>query len=666
MPAQATDPPEQQQLDTNRLGRVALWISLLIAGWIFAATAWICDDAFITFRSVEQLMDGNGPRWNPHDRVQVFTHPLWFAAVASVRAVVGDPALAAEVLSWVLAMATFWLLAREVRNTADRVLLLLALVLTSRAFVDFSSSGLEDPLSHLLLAWMALRVFQTEDLAAIERLRRVAWPAGLLLLCRHDNLWLVAPLCLWLAWRAWRIDGNELRSTLRSALPAVLPLVAWTTFSIVYYGFPFPNTAYAKLNTGIAGFELWERGISYLTHTASWDPMTVVVICVGAILWFRRGGVGQVVAFGVGLHVLYVVRVGGDFMAGRFLTEPFVVCLVGIVLLAPRPSWRPALAGLAAFVVLWPLSPFRIDDAYASYHPDDHHGIADERSFYSGRRSYLGFERRWPIALWQSQRGQSQRGQSQRGQSQGGPSEHFEVGFSAYSSGTDKVVIDRFALADPLLARLPAEDGWTRVGHFKRSVPAGYAESLRTGANRIENPFVHRLYDDLRLVTQGPLFSLDRWAAIWRLNMLYERPGCVDPPCRKLVTHLLPPQHFRPLLPVVDPSEGGVDVVHPHSPTPAWVVVEGRVPFSLLEDDQLVRLFLPRHPTEDSLELTPEQDSAGDLEGFRVLLTFDDPATASRVASALCVAVAADGGPWRLLPRLDASGGICSRLALTD
>jgi hypothetical protein len=95
-------------------------------------------------------------------------------------------------------------------------------------------------------------------------------------------------------------------------------------------------------------------------------------------------------------------------------------------------------------------------------------------------------------------------------------------------------------------------------------------------------------------------------------------------------------------------------------------VVEGRVPFSLLADDQLVRVFLPAHPSRDSLELAPAQDPGGDLAGFRIVLTFDDPAMAQQAAASLCVAVAADGGEWRLLPRLDSAGAVCSRLALAE
>ena len=39
---------------------------------VLVRTAWVCDDAFITLRSVEALVEGRGLVWNPGQRVQVF------------------------------------------------------------------------------------------------------------------------------------------------------------------------------------------------------------------------------------------------------------------------------------------------------------------------------------------------------------------------------------------------------------------------------------------------------------------------------------------------------------------------------------------------------------------------------------------------------------------
>ena len=50
--------------------RVPRWLAgaagLGVFSWIWFRNAWINDDAFITFRSIEQLLVGNGLQFNPH------------------------------------------------------------------------------------------------------------------------------------------------------------------------------------------------------------------------------------------------------------------------------------------------------------------------------------------------------------------------------------------------------------------------------------------------------------------------------------------------------------------------------------------------------------------------------------------------------------------------
>src|SRR5262249_32473629 len=89
-------------------------------------------------------------------------------------------------------------------------------------------------------------------------------------------------------------------------------------------------------------------------------------------------------------------------------------------------------------------------------------------------------------------------------------------GFFGFLVGPRVHVVDPIALSDVLLARLPAEV-W-RPGHFTRRVPAGYVETLESGENRIAEPGLAALYDDIRLIVGGRLFSRARLLAVWRLN----------------------------------------------------------------------------------------------------------------------------------------------------
>ena len=50
-------------------------------------TAWLSDDAYITFRTVMNAIGGYGLRWNVADRVQTYTHPLWMGVLVALRAV---------------------------------------------------------------------------------------------------------------------------------------------------------------------------------------------------------------------------------------------------------------------------------------------------------------------------------------------------------------------------------------------------------------------------------------------------------------------------------------------------------------------------------------------------------------------------------------------------
>ena len=50
---------------------------VLLVAVVLIRTAWICDDAYITFRTIDNFLHGFGLRWNVAERVQSFTHPLW-------------------------------------------------------------------------------------------------------------------------------------------------------------------------------------------------------------------------------------------------------------------------------------------------------------------------------------------------------------------------------------------------------------------------------------------------------------------------------------------------------------------------------------------------------------------------------------------------------------
>ncbi|MBN1440937.1 MAG: hypothetical protein JW929_16140 [Anaerolineales bacterium] len=76
---------------------------LAVLAVVLVRTAWVCDDAYITMRTVDHFTHGNGLVYNIGERVQSYTHPLWLLLLAGLYAVTGDAYFSLNFLSIALA-----------------------------------------------------------------------------------------------------------------------------------------------------------------------------------------------------------------------------------------------------------------------------------------------------------------------------------------------------------------------------------------------------------------------------------------------------------------------------------------------------------------------------------------------------------------------------------
>jgi arabinofuranosyltransferase len=394
-----------------------------------------------------------------------------------------------------------------------------ALLIGSKAFIDYSTSGLENPLTHLLLV-LFLWVYLSRPLTR-HTLGWLALIAGLATLNRMDALLLLLPA---LAWAAWKMRRQH---PLLPVLAGFSPFVLWEVFSILYYGFPFPNTAYAKLGTGISAHELMVQGGHYLLNSLRLDPLTLTAT-LAVFVWvlLARKGSGLPLVLGAALYLLYTVRIGGDFMSGRFLAAPLLIAVVLLVWgypLAPRFFWPVALALVLGLSLSAPHPPLLSGLDYGQGRQDitDTHGIADERAAYYPFTGLLRAvtapaDTAFPIHGW-ADWGRRLRASADQGQYAVVAWPY--VGFLGYYAGPYCHLIDVFGLGDPLLARLPArrDEPW-RIGHFNRVLPEGYLETYLYGPSLIAQADLASFYDKLKLVVSGPLFAQERWREIWKMN----------------------------------------------------------------------------------------------------------------------------------------------------
>jgi arabinofuranosyltransferase len=489
-----------------------LVISLALIGFgvVVLRSAWVSDDAYITFRTVDNFIHGYGLTWNVAERVQVYTHPLWMFLLSGVVFFTREVFFSGQVLSILISLATVALVAIRGSRSLPAALLGVITLTLSKAFVDYSTSGLENPLTHLIFATFLL-IFLSAELTP-RTIFFLSLMAALGITNRMDTALLFAPVLTYALF--------EVRSprALGAAVAGMAPFVLWELFSLFYYGFPFPNTAYAKLHSGLADrTTLLQQGVYYLGNSLRWDPLTLVTILLGiGSVIVARAWRNLPVAIGVALYIFYIVWIGGDFMSGRFLAAPILASVVLLVHTqrTERSFVAMGLVGLVlALGLLSPRCPVFVGTAREPAEWVDPNRITDERLNYYQNTGLL-------LALQGADLPDHDWALEGRAAREAGPAvvQKGSVGFFGYFAGPEVHVVDLLALGDPLLARLPPADPRSGLGHLGRLVPEGYVESLEAGDNRLADEDLARYYDKLSLLTRGDLFAPGRLAEIWRFN----------------------------------------------------------------------------------------------------------------------------------------------------
>ncbi len=482
------------------------------------ASAWVSDDAYITLRTVDNLIKGYGLTWNTAERVQAFTHPLWMLLLSTVYAVTREAYYTTVFISIALTIVTVLLLVFRIAAWRVTAILAVASLTLSKSFIDFSTSGLENALTHLIVVvWFVVYLSAS---ASPKKLLLLSFITACVALNRLDAvLILLPPFALAVLDHRPVLKSHKFKGV-ALILIGFLPFFLWELFSLLYYGFPFPNTYYAKLNTGIPQVDLVRSGINYLFQSSRLDPLTPVLIgCALAATIWDRTKLNVAISLGICLYLLYIVRIGGDFMGGRFLTTPLLCALIilsrsNLLLRRPRLLW----GWMALLVVglISPAAPIYVARSLQCYigstTPTD---VADERGCYFDKTGLIKQRRDSPTT--------PNDGWARAGLAAGTDASPVSImksmGMFGYFAGPGEYIVDLYTLANPLLARLPVVEGknW-RVGHFERLMPGGYLETLISGQNKICDAGLAQYYDRLSLITSGRLLDPERLKAIWQIN----------------------------------------------------------------------------------------------------------------------------------------------------
>ena len=96
-----------------------------------------------------------------------------------------------------------------------------------------------------------------------------------------------------------------------------LPLLCWEMFALLYYGFPFPNTAYAKLSHGLPRGELLATSTP---RAVLWSALTTIASFGSLGFASHRGmaSLGQLLTLGIALMLI-----------ANLMVLPALIALVG-------------------------------------------------------------------------------------------------------------------------------------------------------------------------------------------------------------------------------------------------------------------------------------------------------------------------------------------------
>lgn len=344
-----------------------------VAVWMHRFTA---EDAFIYHRVVSNAVAGNGPVFNAGERVEVTTSMLWTAVLTAVRLVVGERIgvgtqavvvgglLAVTGLALATAGAVELQSARHRPSTNERTVFIPLSALTVAAapvFWYWGTSGLE---TGLQLAWLGACWF---GLCRRARLRSDVDRPRLLLICIGIGPFVRPELLIYSVLFAAAAFAT-VRTSKRSH--GIVRALAWLLAAPLllqvarmgYYGSLVPNTALAK----DAGRATWSQGFAYLDATllqgSYWISCLVGLAGVVVIGWrmasvdSRRLFVLAAPLVGAALHLVYVLRIGGDDVPDRFTAVPlFALGLpsAAIAVQLSRAAFRaPTAAAAGALAVL--------------------------------------------------------------------------------------------------------------------------------------------------------------------------------------------------------------------------------------------------------------------------------------------------------------------------
>jgi arabinofuranosyltransferase len=304
--------------------------------------SWIPDDAYISFQYARSFAEGDGLVFNPDERVEGFSNPLWTLLLAAVARLGRDIEVVAPLISYaaaLLLLGAFLALlagaypASESISRRNRALVVGSMTFAFGAFFPlafYATSGLETVLFVLCLvlgARLHLRAGPRGSGWVVYASLAAFLVAALL---RPEGIGFLLISIVFLFFKVGRPSGRLLAAI-------VLALFAYLTALSIrfeYFGSVLPNTYFAKPPVTLHYFAPLWRGLAYVSRFLAKSGVVLLIVFALVIPQDRRKRYAWLYLWAMaGYQLFFIVVVGADVL--RF--DRFAV---------PLAPWLYALAGM--------------------------------------------------------------------------------------------------------------------------------------------------------------------------------------------------------------------------------------------------------------------------------------------------------------------------------
>lgn len=283
---------------------------------VVAIWSYTVDDAYIVLRYARNVKAGLGAVFNPGERVEGCTSPLWLGLISIGSWLPVAPIVTAKLISVVSVCGLLAACARRWRATPMLAAAVMAMIGLQGPLLIATTSGLETALNSVLVG-----------LALIWSHRTPRWNAKLTvigaaaLLCRPENGLIVGAHGLWL----WSTRKSSRRRLIGTAAVWLGVMAGLTAIRYGYYGRWVSNTSVSKLSQPFEhlGFARMYLGL-WLSQT--WHILAFVT---AGIVIRRTRAISLNAVVIMMAQAAFVVLAGGDWMPGlRFMLPTTVVGMV--------------------------------------------------------------------------------------------------------------------------------------------------------------------------------------------------------------------------------------------------------------------------------------------------------------------------------------------------